>query len=124
MIWCCSTSAGSGSPWHSEVRSSTRVTRFVVQLSACAPRSTTSNSGCARWLDQESTKVCFIPPPHAHSRSPTHQQTYQAKERAEKKVSLCDLLTNYITNHWAESGCCMQVRPQVSPVASFAASLN
>jgi len=33
------------------------------------------------------------------SRSPTHQQTYQAKEKAEKKVSFCVILTICIANY-------------------------
>jgi hypothetical protein len=46
-------------------------------------------------LDQDSTKARLIPP-SARSRSLTHRQTYQAKEKAEKKVSLCVLLTIYL----------------------------
>jgi len=38
-------------------------------------------------LDQDSTKVHLIPPSvHSCLCSLTHQQTYQAKEKAEKKV--------------------------------------
>ena len=69
-------------------------------ISACAPELTASNSGCAWWLDQESTKVHFISPPCALRFILTDTSTDLSGQReGEKKVGLCYLLINYIADH-------------------------